>query len=45
MLQLANYSWETKRILKLNSENGHIVGDPEALATKRSYEKGWEPKV
>jgi len=46
MLQVANYSWETKRALKLNPANGHIVGDPEALAlTKRTYEKGWEPKV
>ena len=46
MLQLANYAWETNRSLKLNPANGHIVGDPEALAmTKRTYEKGWEPKV
>jgi predicted dehydrogenase len=46
MLQLANYAWETNRTLNLNPSNGHIVGDPEALAmTKRTYEKGWEPKV
>jgi len=46
MLQLANYAWETNRSLNLNAANGHIVGDPEALAmTKRTYEKGWEPKV
>jgi predicted dehydrogenase len=46
MLQLANYSWETGRKLNLDPKNGHIKGDPEALAmTKRTYEKGWEPKV
>jgi predicted dehydrogenase len=46
MLQLANYAWETGRVLNLKPENGHITGDPNALAmTKRTYEKGWEPKV
>jgi predicted dehydrogenase len=46
MLQLANYAWETNRVLNLNPANGHIVGDAQALAmTKRTYEKGWEPKV
>ena len=46
MLQLANYSWATGRILKINPANGHIVGDPQALAmTRREYAKGWEPKV
>jgi predicted dehydrogenase len=46
MLQLANYAWETNRTLNLNPANGHIVGDPEALAlTRRTYEKGWAPKV
>jgi hypothetical protein len=46
MLQLANYSWETNRTLKLDPSNGHIMGDPEAeRMTRREYEKGWEPKV
>lgn len=46
MLQLANYSWGLNRTLKLDRSNGHIVGDAEASGmTKRTYEKGWEPKV
>ncbi|MBB5066016.1 Gfo/Idh/MocA family protein [Granulicella mallensis] len=46
MLQLANYAWETNRVLKLDPANGHIVNDPAALAlTRREYEKGWEPKL
>jgi len=45
MLQYANISYFTKRALALN-EQGTITGDKEALAmTRRSYEKGWEPKV
>jgi len=46
MLQLANYSWQLNRVLKLDPANGHVMGDPEAARlTRREYEKGWEPKV
>jgi predicted dehydrogenase len=46
MLQLANYSWQVNRVLKLDPANGHVVGDPEAeRMTRREYEKGWAPKV
>jgi predicted dehydrogenase len=46
MLQLSNVAYFTKRALKLDTATGNIVGDPEAAAmTKRTYEKGWEPKV
>jgi predicted dehydrogenase len=45
MLQLSNIAYFTKRDLKLDGE-GHIQNDAEAKSmTKRSYEKGWEPKV
>jgi predicted dehydrogenase len=46
MLQIANYAWQTNRVVKLNPANGHIVGDPEVeKMTRREYEKGWDPKV
>ena len=45
-LQLANIAWETKRELHLDSKNGKILNDNEAMKHwGRSYEKGWEPKV
>ncbi len=45
MLQLANVAYFTQRELKLDP-SGTILGDKEAEAmTRRSYEKGWEPKV
>ncbi len=46
ILQLSNVAYFAKRDLKLDPANGHIVGDAEAEAmTRRTYEKGWEPKV
>ena len=45
MLQLANIAYFTQRELKLDA-SGTILGDKEAEAmTRRTYEKGWEPKV
>jgi predicted dehydrogenase len=45
-LQLANVSWMVNRELTLDTTNGHIKNDPEAMKLwGRDYEKGWEPKV
>jgi predicted dehydrogenase len=45
-MQLSNIAWEVNRELKLDTANGRIVGDAEAM-TKwgRKYEKGWAPVV
>lgn len=46
MLQLSNIAYFTGRKLNLDSATGAIVGDKEAEAmTRRTYAKGWEPKV
>ena len=46
MLQLSNIAYFTGRELNARCGDGHIVGDREAEAmTRRTYEKGWEPKV
>jgi hypothetical protein len=46
MLQLANVAWETNRVLNLDSTDGKIKNDADAMKLwSRAYEKGWEPKV
>jgi predicted dehydrogenase len=46
MLQLSNIAWEVQRELKLDTSNGKIVGDAEAMqGWGREYEKGWEPHL
>jgi len=46
MLQLSNVAWELKRELNLDTKNGRIKGDPEAMKMwGREYEKGWAPHV
>ena len=46
MLQLSNIAWKVNRELKLDTANGKIVGDPEAMkGWTREYEKGWEPHL
>jgi predicted dehydrogenase len=46
LMQLANISLRTGRILNTNPANGHIINDSEAQQYwSRSYEPGWEPKV
>ncbi len=46
MLLLSNIAWKMDRTLHLNSKDGHILNDPQAMAMwGREYEKGWEPKV
>jgi predicted dehydrogenase len=46
MLQLSNIAWEVNRELNLDTKNGRIKGDPEAMRMwGREYEKGWAPHV
>lgn len=43
---LGNISWKVGRTLKVNSSDGRILDDKEALKmSSRQYEPGWEPKV
>jgi predicted dehydrogenase len=45
MLQLANIAWRNNRVLNLDA-SGHVLNDAESAAmTRRTYEKGWEPKI
>jgi hypothetical protein len=46
MLQLSNISWETNRTLELDTKDGRIQHDSEAMKLwSREYEKGWAPHV
>lgn len=46
MLQLSNIAWIVNRELKLDTKNGHVEGDTEAMKMLgRTYEKGWEVRV
>jgi predicted dehydrogenase len=46
MLQLSNIAWEVNRELRLDTNDGKIQGDPEAMKMwGREYESGWTPKV
>ncbi|MFT5886595.1 MAG: putative dehydrogenase [Arcticibacterium sp.] len=46
LVQLGNISQRVGRSLKIDSENGHILHDQEAMTYwKRTYETGWEPKL
>jgi hypothetical protein len=46
MLQLSNIAWEVGRELHLDTKDGRIQGDPEAMKMwDRDYEKGWAPQV
>jgi len=46
MLQLSNIAWEMNRVLSLDTADGKILHDAEAMRHwGRSYEKGWEPTV
>lgn len=45
-VQLGNIAQRVGHSLKINPENGHIIGDREAQALwSRKYEKGWKPKI
>jgi len=46
MLQLSNVAWDVKRVLNLDTADGKVQHDPEAMKQwTRTYEKGWEPHV
>ena len=46
MLELSNIAWEVNRELHLDTKDGHIQNDPEAMRMwGREYEKGWAPHV
>ena len=46
MLQLSNIAWEVNRELHLDTKDGRIQNDTEAMKMwGREYEKGWAPKV
>ncbi len=46
MLQLSNIAWEVKRELRLDTRDGKILNDSEAMKFwSREYEKGWEPHL
>jgi predicted dehydrogenase len=46
MMQLANISWEVKRGLTLNQQDGKIQNDTQAMTLwSRTYEKGWAPHL
>jgi hypothetical protein len=46
MLQLSNIAWEVSRELHLDTKDGRIQGDPEAMKMwGREYEKGWAPHM
>jgi predicted dehydrogenase len=46
MLQLSNIAWEVNRELLLDTQDGKIQGDPQAMKMwGREYEKGWAPHI
>jgi predicted dehydrogenase len=46
MLQISNIAWEVNRELHLDTHDGRIQGDPEAMKMwGREYEDGWAPRV
>ncbi len=46
LCHLGNISQDVKRSLDVDPANGHILNDSEAEKSwRRTYEKGWEPKI
>jgi len=46
MLQLSNIAWEVNRELHIDTQDGKIQNDPEAMkGWGREYESGWAPTV
>jgi predicted dehydrogenase len=46
MLQLSNIAWEVNRELQLDTKDGKIQNDPQAMKMwGREYEKGWAPHI
>jgi predicted dehydrogenase len=45
-LQLSNIAWEVNRELQVDTKDGKIQGDPQAMKMwGREYEKGWAPHL
>jgi predicted dehydrogenase len=45
-LQLSNIAWEVNRELQIDTKDGKIQGDPQAMKLwGRDYEKGWAPHL
>jgi len=46
ILQVSNIAWEVNRELHLDTKDGRIQNDAEAMKMwSREYEKGWEPRL
>ncbi len=46
MLQLSNIAWEVNRELQLDTKDGRIQNDPQAMKMwGREYERGWAPHI
>jgi predicted dehydrogenase len=46
MLQLSNIAWEVNRELQLDTQDGKVQHDAEAMKSwGRDYEKGWAPHI
>ncbi|HLY39651.1 MAG TPA: Gfo/Idh/MocA family oxidoreductase [Terracidiphilus sp.] len=46
MLQLSNVAWEVNRVLNLETTNGKVKNDPDAMKFwERDYEPGWAPHL
>jgi predicted dehydrogenase len=46
MLQLSNIAWEVNRELQLDTKDGQIQKDPQAMKLwGREYEQGWAPHI
>jgi hypothetical protein len=46
MLQLSNVAWEVNRELALDTNDGKILRDAEAMKMwSREYESGWAPSI
>ena len=45
-LQLSNIAWEVNRELHVDTRDGRIQNDAEAMKMwSREYERGWEPRL
>jgi hypothetical protein len=46
LMQLSNIAWEVSRELRIDSTDGKVLGDPEAMKFwGRHYEPGWAPHL
>jgi hypothetical protein len=46
ILQLSNVAWEVNRELQIDTNDGKVLHDPQAMELwGREYEKGWAPHL